>query len=172
MDVFSFFEKVIFSKVYLLWLYFGNREKFVYPATQAESEYWLIQFFENSSSEFGDFEDAIVGNENILNHSVISPLLNFGLLLPVQVVESALNFAREKPVSMNSLEGSIRQIIGWREFIRGVYVFKGTQERNSNFWKFSNKVPSSFYYATTGILPVDNTLRKVPDTAYCHLLSG
>ena len=141
---------------------------FVYPTTHSESEAWLQQFFENSFTEFGDYEDSIVGNENILNHSVISPLLNIGLLLPMQVVEKALDYARENPVSLNSLEGFIRQIIGWREFIRGVYVYKGTQERNSNFWRFNNKVPASFYDASTGIVPIDITLQKVLKTAYCH----
>lgn len=141
---------------------------FVYPTTHNESEAWLQQFLENRFSAFGDYEDAIVGNENILNHSVISPLLNIGLLQPMQVVEAALSYAREKQVSSNSLEGFIRQIIGWREFIRGVYVYKGTQERNRNFWKFTKKVPASYYDASTGILPVDKTLQKVLKTGYCH----
>ena len=89
---------------------------FVYPITHAESEYWLNQFFENNFSEFGDFEDAIVGNENLLNHSVISPLLNIGLLLRVQVVESALNFAREK-TCINEFIGGLYPTDNWLERI-------------------------------------------------------
>ena len=62
----------------------------------------------------------------------------------------------------------IRQIIGWREFIRGVYVCKGTEERNKNFWKFSRKIPSSFYSATTGIDPVDDTINKINKSGYAN----
>lgn len=142
--------------------------RFVYPTTHPESEAWLLQFLENRFSEFGEYEDAIVGKESILNHSVLSPLLNIGLLLPMQVVEAAIRHAREKDVSLNSLEGFIRQIIGWREFIRGVYVYKGNVERTNNFWKFNRKLPSSFYDATTSIVPLDKTIEKVLETAYCH----
>ncbi|MFZ1572803.1 MAG: FAD-binding domain-containing protein [Candidatus Kapaibacterium sp.] len=71
-------------------------------------------------------------------------------------------------VGLNSIEGFIRQIIGWREFIRGVYVFKGTQERSRNFWNFKNKIPTSFYTGTTGIEPIDNTIKKLIATGYCH----
>lgn len=141
---------------------------FVYPTTHAESEEWLRQFLHERFHAFGAYEDAIVSGESVLNHSVLSPLLNIGLLLPMQVVEAALQYARENPVPLNSLEGFIRQLIGWREFIRGVYVYKGSFERTSNFWAFRNKLPASMYDATTGIPPLDSTIRKVLNTAYCH----
>ena len=71
-------------------------------------------------------------------------------------------------IPLNSLEGFIRQIIGWREFMRGVYVTKGSEERVRNFWGFSRKIPKSFYDGTTGIFPVDETIKKVLETGYCH----
>jgi deoxyribodipyrimidine photolyase-related protein len=100
----------------------------------------------------------------VLHHSLLSPLLNIGLLTPMQVVNAAV--AQGAP--LNSTEGFIRQIIGWREFIRGVYIYTGVRERTTNFWKFSRPLPVSFYQASTGIPPLDNTIRRVLQTGYCH----
>jgi deoxyribodipyrimidine photolyase-related protein len=66
------------------------------------------------------------------------------------------------------LEGFIRQIVGWREFIRAVYELKGTEERTKNFWGFTRKIPESFWKGETGILPIDLTIKKVLETGYCH----
>ena len=97
-------------------------EKALYPITHDDADLWLRDFLEQRFEEFGKYEDAIVVDENILHHSVLTPMLNIGLLLPKQIVESAISFASLNNIPMNSLEGFIRQIIGWREFIRGVYV--------------------------------------------------
>lgn len=141
---------------------------FVYPTTHEQSEKWLQQFLEQRFAEFGEYEDAIVGNANVLHHSVLTPMLNIGLLLPLQIVDATMAFAAENAVPLNSLEGFIRQIIGWREFIRGVYVYKGTQERTTNFWKFEKPIPPAFYDGTTGIVPIDTTIKKLNRTAYNH----
>ena len=117
-------------------------------------------------SDFGTYEDAIVQNEFFLNHSVLSPLLNCGLITPEQIINKVLLFRDKYP--LNSIEGFIRQIIGWREFIRGIYNVKGSVERTTNFFRFNRKIPSSFYDGTTGILPVDITIKKVQKTAYNH----
>ena len=69
---------------------------------------------------------------------------------------------------MNSCEGLIRQIIGWREFIRGVYVCKGVEERTKNFWNFTRPIPNSFYDGTTGIQPLDDTINKINLTGYAN----
>lgn len=148
---------------------YGNiNTQFIYPTTFKESEEWLQQFLENRFTEFGEYEDAIVDKENILNHSVLTPMLNIGLLTPMQIVNAALDYAASHNIPLNSLEGFIRQIIGWREFIRGVYVYKGRQERTANFWQFTKKIPASFYTGTTGIEPIDSTIKKVLETGYCH----
>jgi deoxyribodipyrimidine photolyase-related protein len=94
--------------------------------------------------------------------------MNIGLLLPIQVVDAAIYYAKNNHVSLNSLEGFIRQIIGWREFIRGVYIYKGTQERTQNYWNFSNSLPEFFYQANSGINPLDSTLKKIFKTGYAH----
>ena len=69
---------------------------------------------------------------------------------------------------INSIEGFIRQIIGWREFIRGVYFAKGSQERTTNFFGFKRKIPNSFYYGNTNIPPIDITIKKLLKTSYNH----
>ena len=148
---------------------YGNiSEEFIYPSTHLQSEEWLDNFLASRLNEFGDYEDAIVDNENILHHSVLTPMLNIGLLLPLQIVYAAIEYANKNSVPINSLEGFIRQIIGWREFIRGVYVFKGTKERTTNFWEFKKDIPTSFYEANTGMEPIDTTIKKLINTAYNH----
>ena len=148
---------------------YGNiSEEFIYPSTHLQSEEWLDNFLASRLNEFGDYEDAIVDNENILHHSVLTPMLNIGLLLPLQIVHAAIEYANKNSVPINSLEGFIRQIIGWREFIRGVYVFKGTKERTTNFWEFKKDIPTSFYEANTGMEPIDTTIKKLINTAYNH----
>lgn len=143
-------------------------DKPLYPHTRKGAEKWLKQFFETRFHEFGAYEDAIVRNESILNHSVLTPMLNVGLLQPMEIVEQAVNFAEKNDVPINSLEGFVRQIIGWREFIRGMYECKGVESRTTNFWGFQRKIPASFYDGTTGILPVDETIKEVLKTGYCH----
>ncbi len=141
---------------------------FVYPTTHQEAQKWLDDFLKTRFSEFGEYEDAIVESESILHHSVLSPMLNVGLLTPLQIINQTLDFAFIHSIPLNSTEGFIRQIIGWREFIRGIYIYKGTQERTTNFWKFKRKIPSSFYDGTTGIQPIDSTIKKLLKTGYCH----
>ena len=143
-------------------------EKFRYPTDYNEAKVWFENFLNERFLEFGDYEDAIVKEFSILNHSLISPLLNSGLLTPKYVVERILTFAEQKNVPINSNEGIIRQIIGWREFIRGIYVAKGSYERTRNFWNFKKEMPESFYTGNTGIGPVDDCIKKVLDTGYLH----
>ncbi len=139
-----------------------------YPIDRPSALQWLTDFFEERFAEFGDFEDAIVQNEVILHHSVLSPLINVGILSPEEVVHKALSIAEEKQIPLNSLEGFVRQIIGWREFVRGMYGCKGVEMRTTNFWGFTRKIPSSFYDGTTGIPPVDHTIKKLLETGYTH----
>lgn len=140
----------------------------LYPINQADSSAWLEQFLETRFHEFGPYEDAIVKNEIFLNHSILTPMLNTGLISPKTIIERTMEFASEHNVPINSTEGFIRQIIGWREFIRGMYEVKGVETRTTNFWGFKRKIPASFYDGTTGIMPVDDTIKKVLRTGYCH----
>ncbi len=139
-----------------------------YPITHQEAKDWLEQFLIHRFFDFGSYEDAIVKEYTILNHSVLSPLINAGLIMPSEVLETSLTFAAKENIPINSTEGFVRQIIGWREFIRGMYECKGSFSRTSNFWGFHRKIPASFYEGTTGIDPVDQTIQKVLKTGYCH----
>ena len=140
----------------------------LYPTSFQSSRDWLQQFFEQRFMEFGTYEDAIVAENSILNHSVISPMLNTGLLTPKVVIDACLSYAVKHDIPINSTEGFVRQIIGWREFIRGIYEARGSEERTTNFWKFKKKIPASFYDGTTGIPPIDKTIKKLLKTGYCH----
>jgi len=140
----------------------------LYPVDHETSEAWFRQFLEFRFHQFGDYEDAIVANSSILHHSVITPMMNTGLLEPEAVLQQSLDFALEFSVPINSIEGFVRQIIGWREFMRGMYECKGNQSRTMNFWRFDRKIPDSFYTGTTGIPPIDLTIQKVLKTGYCH----
>lgn len=139
-----------------------------YPINHEDAKNWFNQFLKTRFYDFGPYEDAIVQNQSFLNHSILSPLLNVGLILPNYVVEKSLNFAEKENIPINSTEGFIRQIIGWREFIRGMYECKGSYSRTMNFWNFKTKIPHCFYNATTGIEPIDQTINQVLKTGYCN----
>jgi deoxyribodipyrimidine photolyase-related protein len=139
-----------------------------YPTTFEEAEQWLQQFMQQRFGKFGIYEDALVAKENFLYHSVLTPMLNIGLLNPQQVIDVALTTAAQQKTPINSLEGFVRQIIGWREFIKMVYTLEGSKQRTKNYWGFTRKIPASFYNGTTGIEPVDTTIKKVLQTGYNH----
>ena len=140
----------------------------LYPTNFKTSKLWFQQFLEQRFLEFGTYEDAIVAENSILNHSVLTPMLNTGLITPAYVIEQSIAFAETNNIPINSLEGFVRQIIGWREFIRGIYESRGSDERTRNFWGFTKKIPKSFYDGTTGIYPIDQTIKKTLETGYCH----
>lgn len=147
----------------------GELSKYpLYPAHFKTAREWLRQFLENRFFDFGAYEDALVESESILHHSVLTPMLNAGLLTPQQILDATLEHASNHEIPLNSLEGFVRQIIGWREFIRGVYVFRGMEQRTTNFFGFARKIPASFYDGSTGIAPLDATIKKVLQTSYCH----
>lgn len=135
-----------------------------YPCTHLEAEKALTLFLQERLDSFGAFEDAMVSSEYTLFHSVLSPLINSGLLNPAHVLARVA--ASKGP--LNSLEGFIRQLIGWREFVQLLYRKIGTQQRTTNYWKFTREMPLAFYTANTGIEPIDLTLKKLLKTGYNH----
>jgi deoxyribodipyrimidine photolyase-related protein len=147
----------------------GSLTKYsLYPTSFKATRDWLDQFLEKRFMEFGTYEDAIVAENSILNHSVLTPMLNVGLITPKSIIEACLLYAKENNVPINSTEGFVRQIIGWREFVRGIYEIRGSDERTANYWNFKKKIPASFYDGTTGIAPIDKTIKKVLETGYCN----
>jgi len=136
-----------------------NGEPFRYPINHKDAARWLDHFLDHRFRQFGDYEDAISVKHRMVFHSLLTPMLNLGLLTPTQITERALAVAAERAggpdeIPLNSLEGFIRQIIGWREFMRAMYERHG--------------VEAAFYDASTGIDPVDETIRRVLDDGYCH----
>ena len=146
----------------------GNIDNLIYPTTHSSAKRWLDDFLNNRFSLFGDYEDAILSGENWLWHSVLTPVLNVGLITPKQVIEAAKKKAKENDVPINSVEGFFRQIIGWREFMHATYVDLGGKMRTTNHWNHHRKIPQSFYTGTTGIDPIDDVIHRVINTGYCH----
>ncbi len=146
----------------------GNLNQLYYPTSHDAASKWLVHFLENRLARFGDYEDAILAGESWLWHGVLTPSLNTGLLTPGQVLDSTLTFAARNETPINSLEGFVRQVIGWREFIRATYQDIGVLMRTTNHWNHLRKMPSSFYDGTTGILPIDDTIHRIRETGYCH----
>ena len=146
----------------------GVIDNFIFPVTRKDARQWLKDFITNRLKYFGDYEDSISQNDVFIFHSVLSPLLNSGLLTPKEIIDYVLMTADRNDIPINSLEGFMRQIIGWREFILGAYLFIGDKQRKSNFWNCSNKLPKAFYNGTTGIAPVDAIIKRVLKYSYCH----
>lgn len=147
---------------------YGSLDNFFYPIHHAEAKKWLHHFFSEKFSSFGPYQDSIAAEDSFLFHSLLSPLINAGLITPSEVVYKAIDYAEKNDISLNSLEGFIRQVVGWREFVRGVYCSIGGEERTKNFWGHHRSLPPSFWKGTTGILPVDNVIKKVLKTGYAH----
>lgn len=146
----------------------GELDSFNYPVTFGEAEKVLEDFLLHRMKDFGTYEDAIIKEDSVLFHSIITPALNIGLLTPQQIIDKTLELHRSEKFPLNSLEGFVRQVIGWREFMRAMYIREGVYMRKQNHWRFERKIPSSFYNGTTGIEPIDNVIRKVLRTGYCH----
>ena len=146
----------------------GTMDAFNYPVTRKQAFESFHLFLEQRLANFGAYEDAIVKSESTLFHSVITPYLNIGLITPDEVIKGILDFSSNNSVPLNSIEGFVRQVIGWREFMRGIYVVDGVKQRNSNFWNYDKPMPKSFYDGTTGLEPLDDTIKKCLKTGYAH----
>ncbi len=147
---------------------FGSTEGFAWPVTAEGALVWLDEFLQTRLVQFGDYEDAIHTRERVLFHGALTPMMNVGLLTPEVVVQRTLDFAAKHAVPLNALEGFIRQVIGWREFMRVMYHRHGVTMRTRNFWGFTRPMPRAFYDGTTGIGPVDETIRRVLKHGWCH----
>jgi len=138
------------------------------PYTHEQADNWLKVFFNERFNDFGPYEDALVENKHFLLHSVLSSSLNLGLLTPKDVINKALVFANDNNIQLNSLEGFIRQIIGWREFIRGIYQNFSSKMIQRNFWKHKRKMKDSWYEGNTGIPPLDDAIKATTNYGYTH----
>lgn len=147
---------------------YGYTTPFIYPVTFTDAEQWLDRFLDDRLQHFGIYEDAMVKNQPFLYHSLLSPLLNTGLLEPQAVLDKLLDKAAAADIPLNSLEGFVRQLIGWREFIRIVYEREGSFQRTRNYWGFTRKIPPSFWTGETGIHPIDTVIKRILQHGYAH----
>lgn len=147
---------------------YGSLQTLWYPTTHDDASRHLDVFLAQRLDLFGDYEDAIVRGEHWLWHGVLTPMLNTGLLTPREVVNRTLAVARENGTRLNSLEGFVRQVIGWREFMRASYEALGVRMRHGNHWRHHRRLPEAFWTGDTGIAPVDDVITRVADTGYAH----
>ncbi len=138
-----------------------------YPTDHAGAAAWLGVFVTERLARFGPFEDAVEPGTSHLYHAVITPMLNTGLLTPRQVLDAVLA-AGTPGVPLNSLEGFVRQLIGWREYMRATYDSAGVTMRTANMWGFSRRLPDAWYTGETGLVPVDDVIRRVLATGYAN----
>lgn len=144
----------------------GDATEFCWPTTRGQARAWLDDFVCNRLHDFGPYEDAMSSRSDTVFHSLLSPLLNLGLLTPRELIEAAL--ARADEVPLQSLEGFIRQLIGWREFVRGVYQRYSEQQDARNFWSHEREMSTAWYDGTTGIEPLDDAIKTVQRLGWAH----
>ncbi len=144
----------------------GNAREFCWPTTREQALLWLEQFVEQRLDQFGPYEDAMTTRSATVFHSVLSPCINLGLLTPAEIIEKAMTRADETP--LQSLEGFVRQVIGWREFVRGIYREFSDEQDRSNFWSHERTLTDAWYDGTTGIPPLDDTIRTAQKLGWAH----
>ena len=146
----------------------GDTKNF-WLATEYEDVIKLFNFFlKEKSNLFGDYEDAVDQRNNILFHSALSPYINLGLITPDLIINKILEFHKKNKIRLNSLEGYIRQLIGWREFMRGVYQKYSNEMETRNFFKQNRKMKDSWYDGSTGLPPLDYAIKNALNYGWSH----
>ncbi|MDQ6655103.1 MAG: cryptochrome/photolyase family protein [Verrucomicrobiota bacterium] len=146
----------------------GCAADFWLPVDRAGALRWLRYFIDERLPIFGAFEDMMAEGEPYLFHSVLSPLLNLGLLTPRECVEAAIAAYRSGAAPINSVEGYIRQVIGWREFVNGVYWFRGPKYKELNSLGATRPLPNWFYTAETPMNCLHHVLRQNLELGWNH----
>ena len=146
----------------------GKTSEYWLPVDRKNAKKWLQSFLVDRLTEFGPYEDAIAPHSEFVFHSVLTPFLNCGLLTPAQVIKETIKYSEKNKIPLASLEGFIRQIIGWREFIRGLYQNFSEKQDSTNFWNHNNKLSPLWYAGNTGVPPLDETIRRVLLRGYAH----
>ena len=144
----------------------GDVDNFWLPTTHKDSIKWLDYFIAKKFNLFGDYEDAVDTDNNFLFHSALSPMINLGLITPELIIERIKKV--ENKIKINSYEGYIRQIIGWREFIRGIYQNYDKILEENNFFKHKNSLTQKWYDGTTGLDPLDHSIQNAKNFGYTH----
>lgn len=148
--------------------HFGRLEGFALPVTAAQARRALAHFVRTALPDFGTYQDAMVTGQDWLYHSWLSPALNLGLLTPLEVAQAAADAYAAGSVPLNAAEGFIRQIIGWREYVRGYYWLEMPDVANANALDATRPLPDFYWTGDTPMLCVAEAVRNTRDNAYAH----
>lgn len=146
----------------------GTSSSIWFPVDRLGAQAWLADFLAHRLDDFGPYEDALTDKSDFVYHSALSVFLNCGLLTPAEVVKAVVAAGKKRKIPIESLEGFIRQMIGWREFIRGIYANFSDEQEQRNFWGHQRKLKECWYNATTGVEPLDQVIRKAQKLGYAH----
>ena len=148
--------------------HFGSLERFEWPVTAAQAEEATAAFMIERLPRFGDYQDAMVAGEDDLYHSLLSTSINLGLLDPLDLCRRAETEWREGRAPLNSVEGFIRQIIGWREYIRGFYWHEMPALAEANALEAHRPLPEFFWTGATQMACIADCVRSTRDNAHAH----
>jgi deoxyribodipyrimidine photolyase-related protein len=140
---------------------YGN-PNLIYPIDNKGAKIWLNKFLKERLILFGKYEDASHSDENFLYHSVISPMMNIGILTDIEVVHISYKYYLEHKniISLESFEGFIRQIIGWRQYVYFVYILEGDKMRKTNLLDHHNKLNDK-WWNNIEMPPIDFLIEKI-----------
>tara|TARA_R110000868_G_scaffold259361_1_gene517118 strand:- start:18921 stop:20489 length:1569 start_codon:yes stop_codon:yes gene_type:complete len=148
--------------------HFGEIENFNYAVTRKQALFKMNQFIDQCLDQFGPYEDAMAIDEPILFHSQLSMYLNNGLLLPEEICNKAQDAYQNGNARLNSVEGLIRQIIGWREFVRIYYEAMMPKVREVNHFDFTKSLPEMYWTGDTKMHCMSECLKPVIKDGYSH----
>lgn len=146
----------------------GELTKFDYAVTAQDAERQADSFFANALPKFGDYEDAMLTGERFLWHSILSPYINSGLLDPLDLCRRAEAEYASGRSPLNSVEGYVRQVIGWREYMRGIYWREGPDYVDRNFLDHHRPLPGWYWTGETNMHCMAQALTQTLDTAHAH----
>jgi deoxyribodipyrimidine photolyase-related protein len=148
--------------------HFGSIDGFSWAVTREQALAALADFITHRLAGFGDYQDAMVTGEDVLNHSLLSPALNLGLLSPLEVCQAAEAAFRAGTAPLNAVEGFIRQILGWREYVRGLYWFAGPDYTARNHLGATRPLPALFWGAPTDLKCLSQAVDATRRNAMAH----
>ncbi len=147
---------------------FGTLRPFWFATDTGQARRALAHFIKNALPQFGDFQDAMLVGERFLYHSITSLYLNAGLLTWQEICAAAERAYRDGHAPLNAVEGFIRQIIGWREFMRGIYFREGPDYTERNALGHSRKLPGFYWDANTRMTCLSEAITQTREEAYAH----
>jgi deoxyribodipyrimidine photolyase-related protein len=147
----------------------GRSEGFNLPVSRGQALATLDDFLDHRLADFGPYEDAMLSGERYLYHSRLSAAMNIGLLSAREIVDAALERAASGTIPLPSLEGFVRQVIGWREYVNGIYWQQMPGYRDVNYFGFTRPLPQAYWEPERiDLACVRDAVTSVRDTAYAH----